>query len=45
MAAKRGNVKLFLFLLENNVDINPTDKYGSTPLNHAENKLIFEYLK
>lgn len=25
MAAKRGNVKLFLFLLENNVDINSLD--------------------
>jgi hypothetical protein len=32
------------YLVENGVDINPRDRWGSTPLNDAKDSAIVKYL-
>ena len=44
LAASAGHLSIVQYLVENGVDINPRDRWGSTPLNDAKDSAIVEYL-
>ena len=46
LAAADGNIDVLKFLIETvNVDFNPRDRWGSTPLNDAKLPEVREYLE
>jgi len=44
LAAINGYLEIVEYLVENGYDVNPKDRWGSTPLNDATDDEVIEYL-
>lgn len=44
LAAINGYLEIVEYLVENGCDVNPKDRWGSTPLNDATDDEVIEYL-
>ena len=44
LAASSGHLDIVKFLIKTGVSKSPKDRWGSTPLNDAKNKEVYDYL-
>jgi ankyrin repeat protein len=45
LAAGNGHLHIVKFLIDNNYDVNPIDRWGASPLNDATNDSIIAMLE
>lgn len=45
LAAMSGYIEVVEYLVENGYEVNPKDRWGSTPLNDATDDEIIEFLE